>query len=288
MKIMIFGSSGMLGHKLVEILSKNHQLLAVSRKPININRKNIVNLQINDLTNKGKVQSMIFQNKPDVIINAVGIVKNNPQIINKEIVLKINSDFPHMIKDICSNLKIRMIHISTDCVFSGKIGNYSENNSPDPIDLYGESKLNGEVEGKNILTIRTSIIGFEDNTSRGLIEWLLSQKGKTIKGYKNAIFSGLSTEHLSIVIKNIIKNHKSLEGIYHVSSNPINKYDLLIKLNNLFDLGCEIIPTDKPVINRSLDSARFWNKIQCTPPSWDKMTKDLLIEYNLEGKNVQR
>ena len=154
----------------------------------------------------------------------------------------INSLFPHQLAQICNNGNSRLIHFSTDCVFSGKKGNYKENDPSDAEDLYGKTKFLGEVDYPNSLTIRTSIIGREINSKNGLLEWFLSKKGQSVKGYSRAFFSGLTTNALSNILLDIISDFDLLSGIWHVSSEPISKYSLLNKINEKFDLGISIIP----------------------------------------------
>src|SRR5207253_2340396 len=148
--------------------------------------------------------------------------------------LSINSLFPHRLARLCHAAKARLIHVSTDCVFSGRKGNYTEADQPDAEDLYGRSKLLGEVQGPGCLTLRTSIIGRELDTRQGLVEWFLSNQGRKVKGYRRAIFSGLTTDALSELIGRIILNHPDLEGLWHVASAPINKFELISLVRDVF------------------------------------------------------
>ena len=189
--------------------------------------------------------------------------------------MKINSLFPHQLANVCQAVNARMMHISTDCVFAGTKGMYSENDISDATDLYGRTKYLGEVDRPPALTIRTSIIGRELQTTSGLVEWFLSNRDSTVKGFQKAIYTGFTTIALSDIIANIIDNHPDLTGLYQVSSEPINKLDLLSLIKEKFGLSCVIEPETKTCIDRSLDSSRFRQLTGFVPPSWDKMIKQM-------------
>jgi dTDP-4-dehydrorhamnose reductase len=164
-----------------------------------------------------------------------------------------------------------LIFISTDCVFSGKKGFYSELDNPDPIDVYGQTKLLGEPSGKNVLTIRTSIIGHELNNSQGLLEWFLSQN-KVCKGYTSAFFSGFPTTYLAkIFLEFIISNEFS--GLYHIASKPISKYELLLLIKEIYGLNIHIVPSDEIVIDRSLNGALFEKASGFISPEWPELVE---------------
>jgi dTDP-4-dehydrorhamnose reductase len=173
---------------------------------------------------------------------------------------------------------VRLIHLSTDCVFSGKRGHYVEDDIPDPLDLYGRSKLLGEVGSGNALTIRTSMIGSELGAKYGLLEWFLSQRGKSIKGYTDAIFSGFTTIELCRTLKDIIVNYADARGLYHLSSEPISKFDLLMLIKDKMRLNVDIVPDAIFQCDRSLDSTKFRKKFNYTPPTWKEMIDELVIE----------
>jgi dTDP-4-dehydrorhamnose reductase len=218
---------------------------------------------------------------PNVIVNCIGIVKQRDEAKHAIPAIQVNALFPNQLAEICAARKIKLILISTDCVFSGSRGNYSESDLPDPVDLYGRTKLLGEVVGsETCLTIRTSIIGWELFHSNGLLEWFASQRGKTIKGYANAIFSGFSTEVLSILIGDLIQTRPDLFGLYHISSEPISKLDLLRNLKTV--LGWEdltILPDDRFHCDRSLVSTLFREKTGWKPPDWEVMIKGIAEEW---------
>jgi len=177
-----------------------------------------------------------------------------------------------------------MIHISTDCIFSGKRGNYTEADQSDAEDLYGRTKFLGEVSyTPHTITLRTSIIGRELRNRLGLMEWFLAQKG-TIKGYRNAIFTGFTTDELSRIILNYVIPRTDLTGIYQVSSNPISKYDLLMLANDAFEKNITITPDDEYKCDRSLDSTRFREATGYKPPSWPEMIAELAIPSPLYEK----
>lgn len=291
MKVLIFGASGLLGHKLVQVLSKDFEVWSTVRdsfkvyEKFNIFKKNYTFEKV-DVRNTIKIKEIIEDIKPDVIINAVGIIKqipNSKDVINT---LTINSIFPHQLAEISKNISAYLINISTDCVFSGASGNYTEEDIPDAFDLYGKSKNLGEVTLENCLTIRTSIIGRELLTSHSLVEWFFSNEGKKVKGFTNAIFSGLPTVILSETISNLIAKKNRLEGLYHISSKSINKFDLLKLIKEKFGLKIEIEASGTFKIDRSLNSDKFKKATGFEPLNWDqmieKMAKDAIVfgKYN--------
>ena len=280
MKVLIIGAGGMLGHKLAQVFSGKFEVFATLRSEFSryeyldiFNRKQTFeNVDIEDIE---KIEEIVKITKPDVIINAVGIIKQIPTANNVVKTLKINSIFPHQLAEIAKASGSRLICISTDCVFSGKKGNYSEADVSDAEDLYGKSKNLGEVTAENCLTIRTSIIGREIGTKHSLLEWFLSNHGKVVKGYKNAIFSGFPTIILAEILADLIENHKDLRGLYHVSSAPINKFDLLNLIKENYAANIEIKAEEDFVIDRSLNSAKFRTATGFEPQSWEKMIEKM-------------
>ncbi len=266
----------MLGHKLVQIFKEKFDVWTTIKSDFNKykkfgildKKKTIENLNVEDLKSVEKVINKI---RPDVIINAVGIIK---QIQTSQDVVKtltINSIFPHNLAIIAEKNQARLINISTDCVFNGKKGNYEETDLSDAVDLYGKSKNLGEVEGKNCLTLRTSIIGRELKTSHSLVEWFLSNQGKKVKGFTNAVYSGFPTIVFADILADLLVNHKNLDGIYHLSSQPINKFELLKLIKSAYKADIEIEPFAEFKIDRSLDSTKLRRKIGFEPISWKKM-----------------
>ncbi len=292
MKILILGATGMLGHKIIQGLSTVYETLGTIRRDINTNQKNAILKNTNligniDAYNISTFLNAIQKSKPDIIINCIGIVKQLPEANDPVKSITINSLFPHQIHHVCMEKNIRLIHYSTDCVFSGSKGNYSENDFPDADDLYGRSKLLGEVTGPGCLTIRTSLIGRELNSSHGLIEWFLSQNGKTVKGYKNAIFSGLTTNAHANILLEIVKNYPDLEGLYHLSADPISKYDLLTLVKEKYHLDINIEPDYAEISDKSLNSSKFRSITKINIPNWPEMIEEMYNDttpYNLMRK----
>ena len=213
--------------------------------------------------------------QPDVVVNCIGIVKQDPSAKDPTACIAVNSLFPHSLVELCRPLGARLIHLSTDCVFSGRKGNYSENDVPDAEDLYGRTKLTGEVAGEGCLTIRTSMIGRELKGSHGLLEWFLSQRDGRVSGFKRAIFSGFTTQALAEVIGKIIVDQPQLSGIWHVAAEPISKFDLLRLVKQTYGLAIEIDPDETFVCDRSLDGSRFRAITGFQPPSWPEMIQRL-------------
>lgn len=270
----------MLGHTLYERLGRQFELFATIRadfesiKRFGIFEKASIVENI-DAANETSIRSAIEKVRPDVVINAVGIIKQRLKINNVIQTLSINSILPHRLAELSEEFGFYLIAISTDCVFDGRKGNYSEHDLPNAHDLYGMSKILGEVRGERILTLRTSIIGREFATRHSIVEWFLANRGEQIKGFTQAIYSGLTAGILADVIAKLITEHSALNGIYHVSGDPISKYDLLKLMNKHYRADVEIVPSDEVVIDRSLDSSLFRSATQFSPPDWDSMIEQM-------------
>ena len=279
-RILIFGGDGMLGHQLLKSFQSNYHVTTTLRNSINsyksfelFNHENSI-FDI-DVGNFKDINEVFVNVKPEVVINCVGIVKQRSESKDAIESIKINSLFPHQLELLCGQYDARLIQISTDCVFSGKKGGYLEEDIPDAEDIYGRTKLLGEVFSENAITLRTSIIGLELSRKQGLVEWFLAQRG-TVKGYSKAIFSGFTTIELASIIDTIIIKHPGLTGLWHVSSNPINKYQLLNDLAVKLDReDIEILEDKEFICDRSLNGSRFNSSTGYSPRSWDNMLDEL-------------
>jgi len=216
--------------------------------------------------------------RPDVVINAVGIVKQRRDAESATTTIAVNALLPHRLADQCAAAGARLIHISTDCVFAGTKGAYTEADVPDAHDLYGRSKLLGEVDRAGCLTVRTSMVGREIRTSRGLFEWFFSHRGEIVPGFTRARCSGLTTAELSRVIADIVQRQPELRGVWHVAGDPINKFDLLTIVNDAFRLGSTLRADESFVCDRTLDASRFMNATGYRPPSWAAMVAELAAD----------
>lgn len=279
-KGLVLGATGMLGHKLLQVISGKISVsgtvrsdpAAYSHHPVLSGMDIIGNVRADDFDS---IRRAIDYSNPDVIINCIGIVKQLPAASDPLPSIAINALFPHQLAKLCREKNVRLIHMSTDCVFSGKSGNYSEDDPSDAEDLYGKTKYLGEVNYPGCLTIRTSIIGRELETAHGLVEWFLAQEGKTISGYKKAIFSGLTTNALSGIIGDIISDYPALHGVCQIASEPISKYDLLTIIKGTYKMNITI-KMDETVINdRSLNPARFKKETTIKIPSWQSMITEM-------------
>jgi dTDP-4-dehydrorhamnose reductase len=272
MKVLILGGSGMLGHKLSQVLAERFDTLATVRGSFAVGvyypRRIVCGVSAEDFET---VEKALIANEPDVVVNCIGIVKQDEAAKDRYQSIAINSLFPHQLARACGARDIRLIHLSTDCVFSGRRGNYKEDDVSDAEDIYGRTKWLGELDYDHSLTIRTSMIGRELRGSHGLIEWFLSQRGKRVRGFKRAIFSGFTTVALSETIGNIIANGDQLHGVWHVAAEPINKFELLSLVKQAFQMDIEIEPDESFVCDRSLDDSRFRARTGFTPPSWEQM-----------------
>ena len=279
MRILILGGDGMLGHQLFQGLGKRHEVRVTLRhtlahySALNLFRQASVYDEI-DVRNLERVRHVMVDFHPDAVVNATGIVKQRNEASQRIPSIEINALVPHKLSALCQELGVRIINMSTDCVFSGRSGNYSEHDTPDAEDLYGRSKLLGEVTEAPGITLRTSIIGRELSRKTGLLEWFLAQKAP-IKGFRNAIFSGFTTFEMSRIIEHILLHSPPRYGLYHVSSAPISKYDLLRLIRDKLGLQIEIVADETFKCDRSLDSTQFKRTYNYTPPTWDAMITEL-------------
>ncbi len=288
MRILILGGDGMIGHQLFKHLSHRHEVRVTLRQGLSaysdfglFDKKN--SYTGIDVRSTEHVKKVLVNFQPEIIVNAVGIVKQRRTAKESIPSLEINALFPHRLALLCKEINTRMLHMSTDCIFSGKKGNYKESDPSDAEDLYGRTKYLGEVKDSPCLTIRTSIIGKELSRKLGLLEWFLAQDG-VIQGYRNAIFSGFTTLEMSRIIERIIVDYPEKEGLYHVSSEPISKYDLLILIKERLGLETEIIPDEMVQYDRSLDSTRFRKEFNYTPPTWEEMVQEFCKTLTGEGR----
>lgn len=293
MKIFVVGGGGMLGHKLVQMWRDKFEVWTSLRKDNGVYKEFGIfdpkrTVEHIDVADTRKVEEIIGAVKPDVIVNAVGVVKQISQSRNVVDTLQINSIFPHLLKEIAAQNKCRLINISTDCVFSGLKGNYTEDDAADAADLYGRSKHLGEVGGAGCLTLRTSIIGRELLTGHGLTEWFLAMEGRRIKGYKNAVFSGFPTIVLAGILSDLIKNHPHLEGLYHLSSDPIDKFSLLQLLKDAYKVTIDIEADEDFRVDRSLDSARIRKLTGFQPAEWKRMVDLMANDATVYKQNYKK
>lgn len=279
MRLLILGGDGMLGHQLFKHLAKNHDVSVTLRRAI-LSYKDYALFEPGtaydetDVRNTDRLIEVLADFRPEAVVNAVGIVKQSSSAIESIPSIEINALFPHKLAVFCKAMGIRLIHMSTDCVFSGKKGHYRESDLSDAEDLYGRTKYLGEVHDDHCLTMRTSIIGRELYRKQGLLEWFLTQKGR-IQGFKNAIFTGFTTLELSRIIEKILVEHPKIGGLYHISSESISKYDLLMLLKKEMTLSIEINPSEEPRCDRSLDSKKFRKEFDYVPPTWEEMIKEM-------------
>lgn len=284
MRVLILGAAGMLGHKLYQRYQGRYEVWATVRGHVsNYERFGIYDPEriINGVNadNFDTVIKAIGEVQPDVVINCIGIIKQMKSAKDPIISLNINSLFPHRVASVCQAADARMIHISTDCVFNGRKGMYTEEDPSDAEDLYGRTKFLGEVsEHAHALTLRTSIIGREMQSASGLIEWFLTNKGGQVRGFRQALYSGFTTQALAEIIADVLDNHPNLCGMWQVSSEVINKYDLLMMVRDAYDVDIAIDPYDDFKIDRSLDSSRFRAETNFTPPTWSEMIAQMAAD----------
>jgi dTDP-4-dehydrorhamnose reductase len=287
MRIIILGGTGMLGHKLWEQIPRffpdTYTTIKYGRNEYkNSNAYDSERVIENvDVNNRQLLTGVLKAIKPEIVLNCIGLTirKQDPHNFIPSICL--NALFPHTLAAIACELGAKVINFSTDCVFDGKTGNYRDEIPPTATDLYGRTKALGEISEGNVLTLRSSFIGYEREKGTELLEWFLAQQG-TIRGFKNAIYTGLTTLELSRVIAYLLRKYPTATGLYNLSSDPISKFDLLTLIKRKMNRDVEILPEEQFHCDRSLDSTRFRNEFDYTPPSWESMVEELSQKYEGE------
>ncbi len=279
MKILVLGGDGMLGHQMLKVIGARHDVRVTLRQELSAYADSGLFSSENayagiDLRVADQILTVISAFHPDAVVNAAGLVKQRASATNIVANIEVNALLPHRMALICRTTGSRFIHLSTDCVFSGTGGNYSEDDRPDPVDIYGHSKLLGEVVSEGAITLRKSTIGLSLNGKTSLIDWFLNQT-EAVQGYSNAIYSGITSKELARVVEMLLVSYPSASGLYHLSSAPISKYELLLRLRDNLGLHIGINRDVAFCCDRSLDSTRFRDAFSYTPPSWPEMIDDL-------------
>jgi dTDP-4-dehydrorhamnose reductase len=276
-KVLILGATGMLGSALYKRMSGNPELEVWGSVRSSGARRffsDVEQAQLIpgvDVTDDDALVAVLKRVRPDVVINAVGLIKQLATANDPLVVLPLNSMLPHRLANLCALQGARVIQISSDCVFSGRTGNYVESDISDAEDLYGKSKYIGEVHDQpNAVTLRTSGIGHELESRNGLLEWFLFQQGP-VKGFSKAIFSGLPWVETARVIKEFVLPHPEISGLYHLAAKPISKLDLLKLIAKVYGKEIKIEADDSVRINRSLNSKRFTDATGYVAPEWPEL-----------------
>lgn len=283
MRVLVIGATGMLGHKLLTRWNRRFDVAGTVRSTRgSIGEKEALagirlypDVDVEDFTT---VERTVAEFGPEVIVNAAGVIKQLPSSKNVVKTLSVNSIFPHKLAELAGRAGAYLICVSTDCVFLGNKGNYCEDDPADALDLYGRSKQLGEITGGNCLTIRTSIIGRELGSSHSLVDWFLSNRGGTVRGFANAVYSGFPTIVFADIIADLIERSPRLTGLRHVSADPINKFRLLELVNDAFNANITIERDEEFRIDRSLDSGLFRRETGFRPLSWERMIAEMAAD----------
>jgi len=280
LRLLILGGSGMLGHQLWRGLHAQHDTWVTLRRPVaDFAVHNLFDeakaIQLDDITDDTALERALGQAKPEAVINCVGLIKQRDEASDEALTLRVNAEFPHRLAKRCGEAGMRLIHFSTDCIFAGTKGNYTESDPSDAADLYGQSKHQGEVADAHSVTLRTSVIGHELGTNLALLDWFLSQRGQAISGFTKAIYSGFTTLEMARIVDRILTQHPALSGVWHVASESISKFALLQLCHEKLGWEGVIEPNDEFVCDRSLNADRFNQATGYTPPSWEAMISEL-------------
>ncbi len=283
MNVLVLGARGMLGHKMFQVLRARFpdtvgtiRGATKDELPRNIDLFQEGNV-IGDFNAEDfpALENELSDLQPQVIVNCIGIIKQRPEAIAPIPNITLNALLPHKLARVCDQWGGRLIHFSTDCVFSGKRGGYSEDDPSDAEDLYGKSKFLGEVTTKNAVTLRTSMIGRELAKHKSLLEWFLSQNHKKVPGFKRALYSGVTTNHLAEVVGDVIEYHPKLSGLYQVTGQTISKYDLLCLLRDAYDLDIDVVPDEAFFCDRSMNGDKFRRATGHVCPPWPELAAQL-------------
>jgi dTDP-4-dehydrorhamnose reductase len=284
MRVLVLGASGMLGHAMLRVLHYSGHLevygslrspAAVRLFPEAIKERLLTGVEAHDPDSLGR---LFCEARPEAVVNCIGLVKQLTQAADPLQAIPINALLPHRLAQLCELTGARLIHISTDCVFSGARGNYSERDAADARDLYGLSKYLGEVDAAHAVTLRTSIIGHELQGARGLIDWFLAQQGRCL-GFRRAVFSGLPTVVLARIVRDLVIPHTGLRGLYHIAAEPIAKFDLLKLVAEVYGKPIDIVPVDTPVVDRSLDARKFAAATGYVAPIWPELIAAMHADF---------
>lgn len=291
MRILVLGVSGMLGNAVVDVFSQDSfyevwgTLRSASALRYFAEEQRSRLLVGVDVLDQDALVRALNTVRPDVVINCVGLIKQLADASDPLSTLPVNAMFPHRLARLCGLAGIRVIHISTDCVFSGRKGLYTETDLSDAEDLYGKSKFIGELHDlEHAVTLRTSIIGHELNSNFALVDWFLSQTGE-VRGFAKAIFSGLPTIELALIIKDYVLTRPDLHGLYHVAAEPIGKFELLRLIAGQYSKTIDIVPDERLVIDRSLNGDRFQQASGYVAPIWPKLIEKM---FNESYKRIAR
>lgn len=280
-RVLILGITGMLGHTLFKEMNKNTNLEVFGTTR---NKNGLENYFTEDemIKIRGNVDADNFETviraiasvQPTIIINCIGIIKQLPISKDPLTAITVNAQLPHRISLVARSANARFIHISTDCVFNGKKGNYTEKDHSNAEDLYGRTKFLGEVAYPHCVTLRTSIIGHELKTNYSLVDWFMSQQND-VNGFTKAMYSGFPTIEIVNIISNYVIPNKNLTGLYHVSSDPISKFDLLNILKEIYKKDININPFSDFVLDRSMNSDKFRIATGYVVPSWNQLIENM-------------
>jgi dTDP-4-dehydrorhamnose reductase len=288
MRVLVLGGEGMLGHKMFQTLVgslKTSTVICTIRgrrkepfyEKIGLFKLGDVVDRV-DVTNAACLEATLRAIRPHFIVNCIGIIKQRDAANAAVPSIGINALLPHQLAEWAQEWDGRVIHFSTDCVFSGRKGSYSEQDPSDAEDLYGRSKFLGEVATQNGLTLRTSIIGRELSEFRSLLEWFLAQSGRSVRGYKRAIYSGVTTNYIARLVSRIVTERPDLSGLYQVTSVPISKYELLTRLRDAYQMNVTIEPDDSESCDRSMNGERFVAQTKFATPAWDVLINELVSD----------
>jgi dTDP-4-dehydrorhamnose reductase len=288
-KVLILGVTGMLGHVLFKELSRidTYEVYGTTRSMSGLNKFFTLNELSRirptvDADNFDTVIRAFAALQPDIVINCIGLIKQLAMAEDPLTAITVNAQLPHRLSMLTRNANARLIHISTDCIFDGKKGNYEENDDSNAKDLYGRTKFLGEVTYPHCVTLRTSIIGHELKNNVSLVDWFLNET-KAVRGFTKALYTGFSTLEMAKIISKYVIPNDEINGLYQVSSEVISKHDLIKLIAEKYNKKIDITPYEDFVLDRTLKSENFRNQTGYAPPSWDKIVEQMYEHFMTEN-----
>lgn len=290
--IAVIGAAGLLGHVVVEtLLGGVDEVTGTLRRPRadvewwppfceENDRLRLIDGV--DATDWPQLARVLDEIQPDTIVNCAGVTPRRREASDPAEVIGVNSLLPHQLARWGAAAGSRLITISTDCVFGHEPGGFTEDDTPTATDLYGLSKALGEVDNGDTITIRTSFIGRELVSNTELLEWFLSNAGRTVEGYGDVWYSGVPVATVAAAVLRLATTHRELTGLYHLAAEPISKLDLLRVANEAFDSGVTILPDTTTTSHRTLDGTRLREVLPVEPVDWSRALSELADDHRYD------
>lgn len=281
MRVLVLAVDGMLGHVVCDVLSRAHDVHGTCRGAPAASPMRGLGERLHGgvaVGERQRLRQVLVAVRPQVAVNCLGLVPQRTGGDDAAALRAANAEFPHVLAELADEVGTKVVHVSTDCVFSGERGGYGVGDVPDPVDAYGRSKLDGEIVRAPHMTLRTSLVGRQLRGSHGLLEWLLARPPGRVPGYSRVVFSGLATVDFAGALERLLARAPGLVGLYHVAASPISKHELLLRVCRALALPLEVVADDARCCDRSLDGSAFAAAAGWRAPSWEAMVQHLAAD----------